>query len=179
MYTRLNTAQAPPTYNQATQPTDITVVTNPYSYDCYGNPIANGDCSLVGQSFGATRTTQMSLPWACLRIVSWLVLQPTASAIQSAIRPRIDGPRTAIPETAGSRKHRAKTCTLSLFICRTFFKSFQTWIQVCSYTSYFSVRKWRPIEHALQSVRWCFIGKPLWRDELWSLQEFLPSQCPR
>ena len=74
----------------------------------------------------ATRTTQMSLPWACLRIVSWLVLQPTASAIQSAIRPRIDGPRTAIPETAGSRKHRAKTCTLSLFICRTFFKSFQT-----------------------------------------------------
>ena len=58
-------SQAPPTYNQATQPTDITVVTNPYSYDCYGNPIANGDCSLVGQSFGGyaddTNVSPMSL----------------------------------------------------------------------------------------------------------------------
>lgn len=58
-------SQAPPTYNQATQPADITVVANPYSYDCYGNPIANGDCSLVGQSFGGyldeTNVSPMSL----------------------------------------------------------------------------------------------------------------------
>lgn len=47
-------SQPPPSYTQATQPSpnEITVVPNPYSFDCYGNPTANVDCSFAGQPFG-------------------------------------------------------------------------------------------------------------------------------
>lgn len=43
----------PPAYSQPTQAcqNDITVLPNPY-VDCYGNPVANGDCSFVGQPYG-------------------------------------------------------------------------------------------------------------------------------